>query len=113
MSKKWYPIVDDTICEECGTCVGMCPHAVYDLEKSPAPLVVNGDGCFEGCHGCGSRCPAGAITYAGDETGWTPPNSKKDNTDSCGCENGCSGESDSEACGCGSGCAGDNDCRCN
>jgi len=90
MSKTWYPVVDYEICEECGTCVGMCPHAVYDLEKNPVPLVVNSDGCIEGCHGCGSKCPAGAITYFGDNTGWTPPNGKKETSDSCGCGGDCS-----------------------
>jgi glutaredoxin len=41
------------------------------------------------CHGCGNRCPAGAITYVGDDTGWTPPNgapTEKDSGCSCGCE---------------------------
>ena len=97
MSKKWYPMVDYEICEECGTCVKMCPHEVYALEKSPAPFVVNSDGCYEGCHGCGNRCPVGAITYASDNTGWTPPNTKTNDSESCGCENGCSCGSD---CGC-------------
>ena len=74
MAKTWYPVVDYLNCEECGTCVNMCPHGVYDTAKSPSPVVMNPLECVDHCHGCGNRCPAGAITYVGDNTGWTPPN---------------------------------------
>lgn len=98
MSKMWYPMISNEICEECGTCVERCPHGVYDLKKSPVPIVIDGDSCYEGCHGCGNRCPVGAITYASDDTGWIPPNGK---------------ESDSKTCGCGSECICASDCACN
>ncbi|MDW2800179.1 4Fe-4S ferredoxin [Clostridium boliviensis] len=88
MSRKWYPVIDYTNCAECGSCIEMCSHGVYDAQKAPTPIVINENGCVEGCHGCGSLCPNGAITYVGDDTGWTPPNGVDDNT-SCGC--GCGG----------------------
>ncbi len=76
MAKTWYPVIDYLICAECGTCVAKCPHNVYDVSKAPTPVVKNPEFCIDHCHGCGNRCPSGAITYVGDDTGWTPPNTK-------------------------------------
>lgn len=91
MAKAWYPVVDYTACIECGTCVAKCPHGVYDTRKAPTPVVVNPLECVDHCHGCGNRCPVGAITYVGDDTGWTPPNGKAEEAPApCGC--GCVGE---------------------
>jgi NAD-dependent dihydropyrimidine dehydrogenase PreA subunit len=91
MAKTWYPVVDYSICEECGTCVSKCPHGVYDTKKKPTPVVRNPLSCVDHCHGCGNRCPVGAITYVGDDTGWTPPHGSKTAEE---CAAGCS-------CGCG------------
>jgi NAD-dependent dihydropyrimidine dehydrogenase PreA subunit len=74
MAKTWYPVVDYVECSECGTCVTKCPHGVYDTGKVPSPVVVNPQNCVDHCHGCGNRCPVGAITYVGEDTGWMPPN---------------------------------------
>lgn len=89
MSKKWYPVVDYLECIECGSCVSMCKHGVYDERRAPAPVVVNMNGCVEGCHGCGNKCPNGAITYVGDNTGWVPPNGMQETDEPC-CDLGCS-----------------------
>ena len=90
MSKKWYPVIDYSECAECGTCVKFCPHAVYDVNKKPTPVVINLEDCVQGCHGCGNKCPKGAITYVGDNTGWTPPHGEKNDSElSCGCNCGC------------------------
>ena len=59
MSRKWYPVIDYTNCAECGSCIEMCSHGVYDAQKAPTPIVINENGCVEGCHGCGSLCPNG------------------------------------------------------
>jgi len=74
MAKTWYPVIDYSLCTECGTCVAKCSHGVYDTSKAPTPNVINPVGCDDHCHGCGNRCPVGAITYVGEDTGWTPPN---------------------------------------
>lgn len=87
MSKKWYPVIDYLECAECGACIEKCKHGVYDKTKKPSPVVINGDGCIQGCHGCGNICPNGAIKYVGDKTGWTPPNGKITDDD-CGCDCG-------------------------
>jgi NAD-dependent dihydropyrimidine dehydrogenase PreA subunit len=73
MSEKWYPVIDYVTCVECGTCSAKCSHGVYDMAKAPSPVVVQPASCVDHCHGCGNLCPAGAITYVGDNTGWVPP----------------------------------------
>ena len=90
MAKTWYPVIDYSICTECGTCVSKCPHGVYDTKKVPTPVVTNPDSCVDHCHGCGNRCPVGAITYVGENTGWTPPNGAPavDET-ACSCTGDC------------------------
>ena len=87
MAKNWYPVIDYLLCQECGSCSSMCPHGVYDLAAAPTPRVIHPENCVDHCHGCGTRCPAGAITYVGDDTGWVPPARKETaaETQSCCC----------------------------
>ena len=92
MARTWYPVVDYVACIECGTCVAKCPHGVYDVSKAPTPMVNRPVECVDHCHGCGNRCPVGAITYVGDDTGWTPPHKKPEEAPAdcgCGCGGGC------------------------
>lgn len=86
MAKNWYPVIDYLACTECGTCVDFCSHSVYNKAKAPSPVVMQPGNCIDRCHGCGNKCPAGAISYVGDDTGWTPPNgecSAEKNGDCC------------------------------
>ena len=83
MAKTWYPVIDYMECEECGSCVAMCPHGVYDKTKAPTPVVINPDSCIDHCHFCGSQCPQGAINFVGDDTGWTPPNAGQEAEEVC------------------------------
>ena len=85
MAKKWYPVIDYLTCVECGTCIAKCPHKIYDLSNGSSPKVVNPDACVDHCHGCGNKCPVGAITYVGDDTGWTPPNGEDTEEIACCC----------------------------
>lgn len=89
MAKTWYPVIDYMICSECGTCIEKCTHGVYDQKKAPTPIVTYGEGCVEKCHGCGDLCPNGAITYVGEDTGWTPPNYIIQAEGSCCKDGGC------------------------
>ncbi|MGE4353271.1 MAG: DUF2703 domain-containing protein [Oscillospiraceae bacterium] len=83
MAKIWYPVIDYAACHACGTCITKCSHGVYDTEKFPTPVVRAPSACIDHCHGCGSLCPVGAITYVGDDTGWTPPNGTCKIDDAC------------------------------
>lgn len=105
MSKNWYPVINYEKCIECGNCVDMCPHGVYNKEKSPRPVVIYTEGCIEGCHGCGSNCPAEAIEYFGDRE-----LSAVVYGEGCGCGCGCGSSTQDCGCGCGSSTQG---CGCN
>lgn len=83
MSKNWYPVIDYPECAECGSCVDMCKHGVYDKSKAPSPVVVFPEGCIEGCKGCGSLCPNEARQYVGDR--------KSVEDCDCSCTGGCCG----------------------
>lgn len=85
MAKSWYPVIDYVTCAECGTCVNFCAHGVYAKTKIPSPVVIHPAGCIDHCHGCGNQCPHGAITYVGDDTGWTPPHGEKAADDGAPC----------------------------
>lgn len=88
MAKVWYPVIDYVTCVECGNCTSKCPHGVYNALKAPTPVVLNPLNCVDHCHGCGNRCPVGAITYVGEDTGWTPPSGNQV-FDECCCACGC------------------------
>lgn len=85
MTKTWYPIVNYLNCIECGACIKKCPNGVYDYLNAYSPLIKNPEACIDHCHGCGSLCPAGAITYMGEDTGWTPNHKAEKTGCSCGC----------------------------
>lgn len=93
MAKTWYPVINYITCIECGTCVVKCPHDVYNKTKAPSPVVQYPESCVDHCHGCGNRCPVGAITYVGEDTGWTPPNGEQTEEEAC-CSCGCGGDTD-------------------
>ena len=83
MANIWYPVIDYSACIACGACVRKCAYGVYNAQKAPTPVVVNPAGCVDHCHGCGTICPVGAITYVGEDTGWTPPNGAKVEEEPC------------------------------
>lgn len=85
MSKAWYPVINYETCIECGKCIRMCRHGVYDKTSTP-PKVIYPEGCIEGCHGCGNRCPTHSIEYVGD----TIHENKSGCGDNCSCN--CKGE---------------------
>jgi len=91
MAENWYPVIDRATCIECGACVEQCSHGVFDKSSPNKPEIIYPDGCIDHCHGCGALCPTGSITYAGEDTGWTPPNSQA--SSDCCCDSDCS-------CGC-------------
>ena len=83
MSRTWYPMINGELCTECGACTSKCTHGVYNKDKAPRPVVIYTEGCVQGCTGCGSLCPSGAISYFGDTL-------KASCDEGCDCGEGCS-----------------------
>ena len=93
MSKTWYPVISYENCTECGACFNKCSHGVFKL-KDGCPVVVNPEGCVQGCHGCGNLCTVGAIEYVGDNTGWVPPGKNTAADETC-----CQDDEGKDCCG--------------
>ncbi len=55
-------VLDSGLCNGCGRCEEVCPHAVFAIENRKA-LVVNRDACME-CGACGMNCVTGAISVS-------------------------------------------------
>ncbi len=52
--------LDENKCNGCGTCLEVCPHAVFKMNSSHA-VIQNRDACME-CGACSRNCPFGAIS---------------------------------------------------
>lgn len=66
MSLKWYPVINDEMCTDCGMCIAKCTRGVYDKDCIH-PTVILPENCVEGCRGCQKLCPSDAISYVGDD----------------------------------------------
>jgi NAD-dependent dihydropyrimidine dehydrogenase PreA subunit len=51
--------LDEEICNGCGMCQKVCPHAVFSLSEGKA-WIIHRDQCME-CGACMLNCPAHAI----------------------------------------------------
>jgi NAD-dependent dihydropyrimidine dehydrogenase PreA subunit len=51
--------LEPELCNGCGMCVTVCPHAVFALNNGRASIV-DRDGCME-CGACATNCSEGAI----------------------------------------------------
>jgi len=58
--------VDNTRCELCGTCVGVCPADALVIERDHLRFAA--EMCIE-CGACAAVCPVEAIDMAERETG--------------------------------------------
>lgn len=52
--------LDGGKCTGCGTCVDVCPHAVFGMENGKA-RIVDRDACME-CGACAQNCPTEAVS---------------------------------------------------
>ena len=52
--------IDYDLCQDCQTCVSVCPMGVYELQSEKV-IVANEDECIA-CRACEASCPTGAIT---------------------------------------------------
>ncbi len=53
------PIIDESKCTNCGTCVEICPVEVFKKGEKTA-IVAKPDECI-GCRACEAQCPTSAI----------------------------------------------------
>ncbi len=76
----WFPVIDESLCSNCGKCARFCLFGVYSYDKKRLN-VIDPLACKNGCPACGRTCPTSAIMFprlventvlAGDE-----PNGKK------------------------------------
>ena len=81
---------DENKCTDCGMCVKVCPHGVFDLAKSKL-TVKQKDSCME-CGACALNCPAEALGVKAGVgcalayiMGWISKSEPN-----CGCGKGCS-----------------------
>jgi NAD-dependent dihydropyrimidine dehydrogenase PreA subunit len=51
---------DETVCNGCGMCISVCPHAVFDRSGGTVK-VVRATACME-CGACQLNCPVGAVS---------------------------------------------------
>ncbi len=72
----WYPVIDESLCNQCGKCARFCLFGVYSFDKKKLN-VVDPLACKDQCPACGRTCPTSAIIFprlaentvlAGDET---------------------------------------------
>jgi len=52
--------LDEMKCAGCGTCLLVCPHAVFQQDNGKV-RIGNRDACME-CGACAQNCPVGAVT---------------------------------------------------
>jgi ferredoxin len=58
----WYPVIDQTLCTECGKCFKFCLFGVYTF-RNKILNVVNPLACKNNCPACGRNCPTSAIIF--------------------------------------------------
>ena len=55
------PIITESKCVGCGTCVDICPVKVFDMDEAKKKAVVARAKDCIGCRACEVQCPQGAI----------------------------------------------------
>ncbi len=56
-------LIDNNICDKCGTCISVCPENALELIDL---LVLNHEACCE-CQNCVAVCPFGALRLSDKE----------------------------------------------
>jgi NAD-dependent dihydropyrimidine dehydrogenase PreA subunit len=58
----WYPVIDESLCTNCGKCFKFCLFGVYTFGGKQLK-VVNPLSCKNNCPACGRNCPTSAIIF--------------------------------------------------
>lgn len=61
-SDAWYPVIDKTLCTNCGKCHDFCLFGVYTVENQQV-LVSQPHLCKNNCPACARMCPSRAIIF--------------------------------------------------
>ena len=61
--ERWYPLVDNSVCVDCGQCLQFCLFGVYEKDAAGHLTVAKPDRCKAGCPACSRICPQGAIMF--------------------------------------------------
>lgn len=62
-SRRWYPLMDEGRCGDCGHCLQFCLFGVYERDGSGKIRIVHPDRCKPGCPACSRICPRGALMF--------------------------------------------------
>lgn len=59
----WFPVIDETLCEDCKKCLNFCLFGVYAVAEDGSVAVQNPANCKTGCPACARVCPSAAIIF--------------------------------------------------
>ncbi len=63
VGRRWYPVLDGSLCTHCQHCLQFCLFGVYELDAEGKVAVGNPDRCKPGCPACSRICPQSAIIF--------------------------------------------------
>lgn len=66
--RRWYPVIDYSLCTNCMECIDFCLFGVYGVDQGAQVLVEEQDSCKKGCPACSRVCPENAIIFPGHKT---------------------------------------------
>lgn len=62
-AERWYPVLDRSLCVNCGHCLQFCIFGVYSRDEAGDVYTAEPDNCKPGCPACARICPSGAIVF--------------------------------------------------
>ncbi|MCL6088081.1 MAG: 4Fe-4S binding protein [Actinobacteria bacterium] len=64
---KWYPTIDKSKCNNCKTCLQICPMKVYEINDNKEVIVAYPYRCIVSCSYCAVRCQNVAISFPDED----------------------------------------------
>lgn len=63
LQRRWYPVIDFSLCTNCMECIDFCLFGVYGVDQRETIVVEQPDNCRKGCPACSRVCPEHAIIF--------------------------------------------------